>query len=434
MACQPAFYYGHCDSFFVESHDDGVFASHGRVREHAELVARERQFALADELTRLARAQYEEDIMEHMEDMEAVTLPDVSSIDIQQEIQWFMRPYLIDFLIEAHVAFQLLPETLFLAINLLDRYCSKRVVYKRHYQLVGCASLLIAAKYGDKKERVPSIKDLKSMCCSLYEEDMFIQMEWHVLQTVNWIIGHPTVDAFLQPAFHAFSYDVEVKHMTMYICEIALFHRDFVSTRSSMLARVAFAVARNLLGRARIERTNWAVAEDDTTYQQLLAEIRRPSPILSRKYASTQYSSVSTVMDEVLLRRAAIANRRYYTPSIPEPEAPRVECQGSYVSKDHGVQTPQKGHYPPSMTAGLVTPPITPDNDNFHDINAGRDVPPPCPLTPSPSGTRHGEQYENPQVQRNFLHPHYQPSPQLDSNEMQIDYRHYDQQGAIVQY
>ena len=63
-----------------------------------------------------------------------------------------MRPYLVDFLIEAHAAFQLLPETLFLAVNLLDRYCSKRVVYKRHYQLVGCAALLIAAKYGDRKE------------------------------------------------------------------------------------------------------------------------------------------------------------------------------------------------------------------------------------------------------------------------------------------
>jgi hypothetical protein len=201
-----------------------------------------------------------------------------------------------------------------------------------------------------------------------------------------------------------------------------------------VLARSAFAVARNLLGRARIERTNWAVAEDDATYQELFTEIRRPSPILSRKYASTQYSSVSTVMDEVLIRRAAIADRRYYTPPISEPEVSRSDSQGSYVSKDHGVQTPQKGHYPPSMTAGLVTPPITPDNDNFHDINAGKDIPPQCPLTPSPSSTRHGEQYENPPAQRNFLHPHYQPSPQFDSNEMQVDYRHYDQQGSMMQY
>lgn len=134
-------------------------------------------------------------------------MPDIHSIEIQTEIQWFMRPYLLDFLLEAHHAFQLLPETLHLAVNLLDRYCSRRVVYKRHYQLVGCASLLIAAKYGDRKERVPTIKELKSMCCSLYDDDMFTQMEWHVLQTLNWMIGHPTVTSFQQLATSEMSCD-----------------------------------------------------------------------------------------------------------------------------------------------------------------------------------------------------------------------------------
>jgi hypothetical protein len=35
-------------------------------------------------------------------------MPDIHSIEIQTEIQWFMRPYLLDFLLEAHHAFQLL--------------------------------------------------------------------------------------------------------------------------------------------------------------------------------------------------------------------------------------------------------------------------------------------------------------------------------------
>lgn len=51
----------------------------------------------------------------------AVILADVASIDIQQEIQWFMRPFIVDFLVKAQAAFQLLPETRFLAVNLLDR-------------------------------------------------------------------------------------------------------------------------------------------------------------------------------------------------------------------------------------------------------------------------------------------------------------------------
>ena len=75
---------------------------------------------------------------------------------------------------------------MFLAVNILDRYCSKRVVYRKHYQLVGCTALLIAAKYGECSKKVPHIKELASMCCSLYDEDMFIQMERHIMVTLDW--------------------------------------------------------------------------------------------------------------------------------------------------------------------------------------------------------------------------------------------------------
>ena len=168
-------------------------------------------------------------------------LPDANLIDMQREIQWYMRPYLIDFIIEAHAAFDLLPETLFLTINLLDRYCSKRVVYKQHYQLVGCAALLIASKYGDKKERVPQISELNNMCCGLYDAGMFTQMEMHVLNTVDWCIGYPTVDVFMQLIVANDQDDKQVQHLASYMCEIALYHRDFVSTKPSIMAHASLA-------------------------------------------------------------------------------------------------------------------------------------------------------------------------------------------------
>ena len=57
---------------------------------------------------------------------------------------------LLDFLIELHSSFKLQPTTLFLCLNIIDRYCAKRIVFKRHYQLVGCTALWIASKYEDK--------------------------------------------------------------------------------------------------------------------------------------------------------------------------------------------------------------------------------------------------------------------------------------------
>ncbi|KAI9682014.1 MAG: hypothetical protein M1817_000068 [Caeruleum heppii] len=354
-----------CDTYFVESQDDGMFAARAEARNRDRAIARERQLVLAEELSRLACDEYQDDVLSHMERMEAETLPDVTSIDIQTEIQWFMRPYLLDFLIEAHAAFQLLPETLFLAVNLLDRYCSKRVVYKRHYQLVGCASLLVAAKYGDRKERVPTIRELKSMCCSLYDDDMFTQMEWHVLQTLNWVIGHPTVDAFLQLAILETPYDPEVEHMAWYISEIAMFHKEFVSTRPSIMARSALALARCILGRGQPRFPEWAAAYDSVTMVSLSQQLHRPSQVLSKKYASSHLSSVAVTLEGFLARQVSMS-RSYAPPSPPcDPtlEATRRSCYG-----ETAPQTPQKGQLP-SVPGGILTPPITPSGECFASTN-----------------------------------------------------------------
>lgn len=103
-------------------------------------------------------------------------MANVELIDMQPELAWYMRPYLIDFLIEIHSQYRLRPETLFLAINIVDRYVSKRIVYKKHYQLVGCAALWIASKFEDAKDRVPTVEDLCAVCCSAYDQSAFIQV------------------------------------------------------------------------------------------------------------------------------------------------------------------------------------------------------------------------------------------------------------------
>ncbi|KAL1796278.1 hypothetical protein ACET3X_004818 [Alternaria dauci] len=398
--------YGQCDSYFVESHDDGIYAMRAEARERHRAVSKMQQRAIAEELSRQTADEYQEDIMQHMIHMESQTLPDVNSIDIQTEIQWFMRPYLLDFLVEAHAAFQLLPETLFLAVNLLDRYCSRRVVYKRHYQLVGCAALLIAAKYGDKKDRVPTVRELKSMCCSLYDDEMFTQMEWHVLQTLNWVIGHTTVDAFLQIALAEAPYDAEVEHMTLYIAEIALFHKEFVSTRPSVLARSALALARCVLSRPQARNTDWSGAYDPQTVIGLSNHLYQPSPVLSRKYASMHLSSVSATVEEFLQRQAQIA-RRQAAPPTPPPTVTIEEPKPVVTVNAYGPQTPNKNPYSSVMHNGCPTPPITPEGEHFTYGHVVKSQPtsmyPTTPTPDHPANAQHQGQYFHQQ----YLHPQH---------------------------
>ena len=270
-----------------------------------------------------------------------------------------MRPYLLDFLIEAHTAFGLLPETLFLAINLLDRYCSKRIVYKRHYQLVGCAALLIAAKYGDRKERVPTIRELKCMCCALYDDDMFTQMEWHVLQTLGWMIGHPTVDGFLQLALDGLNYDAEVEHMACYISEIAMFHKEFISKRPSDMARASLALSRCILRRPQALLTDWVSKYESDTLITLSQVLHGPSQVLSRKYSTAHLSRVSTTL-EVFLAREASVPRSFNPP--PTPPTENTTATFGKASVQNGPITPTKQQYPWIAPNNCLTPPITPTN------------------------------------------------------------------------
>jgi len=303
-------------------------------------------------------------------------MPDVASIDIQHEIQWYMRPYLIDFLTEAHSAFQLLPETLYLTVNILDRYCSRRVVYKRHYQLVACAALLIASKYGDKKDRVPTFRELRSVCCSLFEEEMFQQMEWHVLQTLDYVLGHPTVDSFLQIALaETAPEDTELQHMTWYICEMALYHRDFVSVRPSVLARSALALGRFVLGRQQINVDTWAGRYETDVIYKLHKVLEQPTSVLKLKFSSQKLSTVAQTIE-------------FYIQTQKQDQV-TVSQEQRLCDSGYGTpSTPQKHVYSAAIIAhGCITPPITPDADNGGCMA----YPPPTayPSTPSPVPSHH---------------------------------------------
>jgi hypothetical protein len=301
-----------------------------------------------------------------------------------------MRPYLIDFLIEAHAAFQLLPETLFLAVNLLDRYCSRRVVYKRHYQLVGCAALLIAAKYGDKKDRVPMIRELKSMCCALYDEEMFTQMEWHVLNTLEWVIGHPTVDTWMTLILKDENEDLPVEHMALYLSEVAMYHKEFVSRKPSVMAHASITLARAILGRFE-DQSEQLDHEVQSAMIDLSQKLDRPSQVLFRKHATPHTSGVSALVERFLRQQEMLSRAR--NPPTPPVEVPTIQKP---IGQELYPGTPQKT-YGNNMVNGYMTPPITPEGEFFANGQHVKGYPPPprCPVTPTPQINHHAYQAQH---------------------------------------
>ncbi|KAH8746778.1 Cyclin, N-terminal domain-containing protein, partial [Diaporthe sp. PMI_573] len=238
-------------------------------------------------------------------------------------------------------------------------YCSKRMVDKQHYQLVGCTALLIAAKYGDKKDQVPKINELNNMCCGLYDDGMFTQMEMHILNTLEWNVGHPTVDFFQSIIWADAQDDREVRDMIAYVYEIALYHRDFISTKPSIMARASHTVARAILARPEVNDSEWILDCRDTLLM-LCQHLHQPSVTLSRKYSSNHFSRVSPKLVDFLAQRASKQR-----PRVNRPITPPAEC-GSPPQTADIYSTPPKGQNSLSgIAVGYVTPPTRPDDVLF---------------------------------------------------------------------
>ena len=69
-------------------------------------------------------------ILRNMLAEEHLTRPSQSYMSMQVDINEKMRGILVDWIIEVHLRFKLKPETLFLTVNLIDRYLEKTQIMR----------------------------------------------------------------------------------------------------------------------------------------------------------------------------------------------------------------------------------------------------------------------------------------------------------------
>ena len=113
----------------------------------------------------------------------------------QPDITYRMRAILIDWLIEVHNKFKLHPATLWLCVNILDRYLSKVTIIRQKLQLIGIASLLIACKY--EEIYPPEVDDCVYMTDKAYSREEVIKTESDILNKLNYQLVVPTGYHFL---------------------------------------------------------------------------------------------------------------------------------------------------------------------------------------------------------------------------------------------
>jgi len=172
-------------------------------------------------------------------------LPNAHYMDNQAEIQWSMRSVLMDWLVQVHHRFGLLPETLFLCCNYIDRFLSCKIVSLGKLQLVGATAIFVAAKY--EEINCPSVQEIVYMVDNGYTVDEILKAERFMLSMLQFELGWPGPMSFLRRISKADDYDLETRTLAKYFLELTIMDERFVGSPPSFLAAGAHCLARMML-------------------------------------------------------------------------------------------------------------------------------------------------------------------------------------------
>ncbi|KAH7541986.1 hypothetical protein FEM48_Zijuj02G0025400 [Ziziphus jujuba var. spinosa] len=162
----------------------------------------------------------------------------------QSDINSKMRSILVDWLIEVHHKFELNPETLYLTINIVDRFLSMKVVPRRELQLVGISSMLLASKYEEIWS--PEVNDFVCISDNAYAKEQILAMEKAILGKLEWFLTVPTPYVFLvRYAKASLPFDEQMENMVFFLAELGLMNYTTITNYSpSILAASAVYAAR----------------------------------------------------------------------------------------------------------------------------------------------------------------------------------------------
>lgn len=188
-----------------------------------------------------AVTEYVNDIMSYFRSMEGVNGPSPNYMSKQPHINSKMRSILIDWLVEVHLKFKLMPETLYLTINLIDRFLERKIVARQRLQLVGVTCMLLASKY--EEIYFPEVRDFVYITDRAYTRHQILQMESLVLNTLGFELTVPTTIVFAKRFLKAGSASSTTKQLALYFCERTLQEYSMIKYMPSMIAASCVSLA-----------------------------------------------------------------------------------------------------------------------------------------------------------------------------------------------
>ncbi|KAH7821940.1 putative G2/mitotic-specific cyclin-B [Monocercomonoides exilis] len=168
---------------------------------------------------------YVGEVFQYYSELEKKIFIRTNYIDLQKGFTADDREAVIDLLVQIHYAFKaaklnLNPDSLYLAVNMIDRFLSLSSLSKQKLPLLAIACLYIACKF--EETQYPSAVHLKSLTKAFPSLTDLYVMERLVLDKLRFKLGLPTAFTFLKRFSIIAELDQSLGLSARYICEQTL--------------------------------------------------------------------------------------------------------------------------------------------------------------------------------------------------------------------
>nr|XP_037280984.1 G2/mitotic-specific cyclin-B2-like isoform X1 [Rhipicephalus microplus] len=189
-------------------------------------------------------AQYAQDIFDYMASLETKWPMTPKFLRLQSSVTPEMRAILVNWMMMVHQRFQLLQETLFLAVSITDRYLQVQNVSRSKLQLLGVSAIFVASKFEEMMP--PLLSDMVYVTDGAYQAKEVLRMEQLILRTLDWSLGRPLPVHFLRRNSKAARADVVEHNVAKLALELCLLDYPMSWVRPSELAAAALYLSLNL--------------------------------------------------------------------------------------------------------------------------------------------------------------------------------------------
>lgn len=252
-------------------------------------------------------AVYIDDIEKYLLDLECS--PEVRALPnymtFQPDIDSKKRAILVNWLVDVADEFDLESETLFICVNLIDRFLSQMSLPTINLQLLGVAAMFIASKY--EEIYPPYLHQFVEVTDDTYSGRQIRRMEQEILKALNFRISMPTIIYFLKRIFAYNKFSEKCYHLAEYLCHLSLLSEEpFLEYYPSEIALASVILAAHQLDGQGEKITSELRATYDKSNQ---AQLDRRCLVPSASAAATASCSNQSSNQDLLARQSDIDRR-----------------------------------------------------------------------------------------------------------------------------